>query len=259
LGNTVSQTTVAEPKTEVPAKFKNADGSVNVDALTKAYSELEKKQGSGTQQPAQQTQSQQTQQKAEEPTGEINLTIEDATEALTSKGLDHTKYATEFATAGHLSSQSYADMLSKGLTVAQIDAFLASQAPAIAKAKAAQAADTNEVVESVGGKAEYGKLMEYAKANYTPEQKLAFNQASRSGNKIAIKAMLSQLKSEYDASLGQNPDLGNGGKQPTGSKGDIFSNRQAYQDAVRDPRYKVNPSYRAEIDAKLARSRPHWG
>ena len=60
------------------------------------------------------------------------------------------------------------------------------------------------------------------------------------------------LHAAWTESAGRRPQLV-GGRSATGEDG-VFGSAQQVAEAIRDPRYKRDPAYRAEVQARLARS-----
>ncbi len=185
------------------------------------------------------------------PTG---LSIETATKTLTDKGLDYTEFANQYAQDGALSSASYEKLISKGITAQQIDAFIGSQAPAIAAAKAEAQVKIDDVITHAGGKEEFAKLVDFAAKTLTPAEVASYNRAVDAGDTIAAKLMLSNFKTQRDAKLGVEPNL-NGGNPPQNGSTDVYQDLTQYHSDLRDPRYDKDAYFRKKIDAKIARSK----
>jgi hypothetical protein len=210
----------------LPEKFKSPED------LAAAYTELEKKLSSGTKQepvPAPQS------------TGDV----EQARDVVVGAGLDFDALSEEFNSTGALSQESYASLEAKGFHRELVDAFIEGQ-----KAIAVQFA--NEVTSTVGGAETYAEVTAWAAQNLTPAEIDAFNETVDSGNLAKAKLAVAALKAKYDAAVGSEPELLNGATN--GDSGDVFRSTAELTAAMKDPRYKKDPAYRADVQAKLARS-----
>ena len=113
-------------------------------------------------------------------------------------------------------------------------------------------ADVNSIKNSVGGEAEYGKLVGWASENLDKGSVDAFDSIVETGNKDAIKLALNGLKSQYDSANGYEGRMLTG-KAPK-SSADVFRSQAEVVAAMSDPRYDNDPAYRQDLIAKLDRS-----
>ena len=113
-------------------------------------------------------------------------------------------------------------------------------------------ADVNSIKNSVGGEAEYGKLVGWAGENLDKGSIDAFDSIVETGNTQAIKLALSGLKSQYDSANGYEGRMLQG-KAPKTS-GDVFRSQAEVVAAMSDARYDNDPAYRQDLIAKLDRS-----
>lgn len=230
----VKEPAVGDPKL-ILGKFKDQA------ALEAAYTELESGKGKKIDEtPA--------------PVVTTNLTIESATKVLTDKGLNFQEFASQYAEAGALSSESYSKLFAKGITAQQIDSFLAAQAPIIAADKAKAETNAKEIKDSVGGAEEFTKLIDFAKTSVTPAEIASYNRALDAGDTVAAKLLLTNFKAQRDAKLGIEPTL-NGGVPPTQGSNDVYQELGQYHAELRDPRYTKDAYFRSKVDAKLKRSK----
>ncbi len=181
------------------------------------------------------------------------LTIENATKVLTDKGLDYTKFALEYAAKGALSSESYQAIFAKGITAQEIDSFITAQAPVIAAQKAKMETERTDIISSVGTQEEFTKLLTYVKDAGSPEEIASYNRAIDAGDRVAAKLLLANFKAQYETSLGKEPTL-NGGKPPSGPAGEVYQNLDQYHEDLGSGKYRLSPSFRHMVDAKIARS-----
>ena len=205
------QTYTQERPDWLPEKFENAE------ALAKAYSELESKQG--------QTEPTET----EETPQESVSTFETA--------------SLEYAETGELSEDTYKALESQGLNRITVDNYIAGQQAILDQQ---QTAITNEI----GGMAEYKKLSNWAAESLNDEELEAYNQTVESGTvaqaKFAINALYSRFQQAGSPKIFQGESSGTGVPP--------FQSRQQVTRAMSDKRYDSDPAYREEVLQRLARS-----
>lgn len=239
----------------VPKKFMNEDGSVNVEAMAKSYSELEKKLG----QPKPQNQTQEDPQKSlqvedkatedqpktETPQVENEL---QARELVTSKGIDFDALTQEYNSLGGLTPKSYEALEKAGIPKETVDAYVQGQYALAEKFE-------GEAMDMVGGRETYKEMAEWARTNMTPGQLQAYNNAVASRDPDVIKFAVGALKAQYESANGYSPKRQLMGS--TNSSGEVvkpFMSRTQYVDAIKDARYERDPAYRAEVVERLQRS-----
>lgn len=196
----------------LPEKF------ASVEAMAKAYAELEKKLGTP---PA-------------APPADPNATA---------GKLDFKAVSEEFAEKGELSAETYAALEKQGVTKDLADSFIAGQ-------KAAGAAREAVVFAEAGGEDSYRKMVEWGAANFAPEEVELFNMAL-AGSQAAAKMAVAGLKQRYEASAGKPPNLLDGGASREAVGYESLAQMKA---DMKDPRYKSDPAFRAKVSAKLAQS-----
>lgn len=212
--------------------------------LEAAYKELESQKGKTKTEP---------EVKAPDTTS-TSLNIESAAKVLTDKGLDYNEFYVQYAKDGALNSASYEKLFSKGITAQQIDAFILSQAPAIAAAKAASEVAAKDVMDSVGGKEEFTKLVDFVGKTLPPAEVASYNRAVDAGDTVAAKVLLASFKAQRDAKLGVEPQL-NGGTPPQSGSTDTYQEIGQYHNDLKDPRYDKDSFFRNKVNAKLTRSK----
>ena len=238
----------------VPKKFMNEDGSVNVEAMAKSYSELEKKLSQPKAQATTPTEEPKEAPKQDKPTEDSpkeTPKVENegqARELVTSKGIDFDGLAREFSASGNLSEETYTRLEAAGINKDTVDAYIQGQ---VALAEKYQ----NEAMDAIGGKEAYQAMAQWAKDNLAPGQLKAYNQAVASYDMDTVNFAVQGLKAQYDKANGVAPKrqlMGN-----TGSSGEAitpFKSRTQYVDAIKDVRYERDPAYRAEVVERLQRS-----
>lgn len=240
--STPASTPAGKPA-NVPDKFWDAEkGSVRLDDLLNSYTSLEGKLGGKQPAPVEGGK----QPPAEAPAGSAQASAE----ALAQVGLDYNKYAESYAANGKLSDADYAEMAAKNIPRAVVDAHIAAL---VKSAESEASALRSSVFEAVGGEESYGKMSEWAKANVPKDQLEAYNRVVDSGDINSIRLAVSGLHAKYTAAVGSEPNL-LGGSAPGNASGDVFKSTAQLVEAMKDPRYSRDPAYRAEIEARLARS-----
>lgn len=213
----------------LPEKFKSPED------MAKAYSELESKLGGNKPTEQNATPSDKPQDVPENPQAELQK-----------QGLDMNEFSQEFASKGELSPESYEKLAKAGFDKDLVDTYIAGQ-----QARAAQYEGT--IKGEVGGEERYNQIVEWAKANLTPGEIAAYNNAVSSGDANQAKLAALGLSAQYSKAVGQEPQRMIGG-QKAGSD-DVFESTAQVTEAMRDPRYKNDPAFRAKVQAKLSRSK----
>lgn len=213
----------------LPEKFKSPED------MAKAYAELEAKLGGKKEDAPKDAPKDDT--KAELP--------DNPEQALADKGLQLQEFSAEFAKNGELSEESYDKLTKAGFPKDLVDQFIEGQ-----KARAAQF--EADIKTEVGGTENYSQMIEWAKANLTPAEIQAYNDAVTSGSADKAKLAAMGLNAKFSKAVGKEPErmLG-GGKAGTS---DVFESSAQVTEAMRDPKYKSDPAFRAKVQAKLARS-----
>lgn len=206
----------------LPEKFASAED------MAAAYAELEKKQSGA-------------QQEAPKPEG----SVEEARDTVNALGLDFDALGSEFAESGALSDASYQALADKGLDREIVDAYIEGQQ---AKADLFRA----EVLLSVGGEQSYEDISTWAAGNLTAAELNAYNTQVEGGNLTAAKMAIQGLKARYEAENGNEPSLLNG--ETGGNSAEVYRSTAELTAAMRDPRYKKDPAYRADVERKLSKS-----
>jgi hypothetical protein len=212
----------------VPEKFWDAEkGVVRTDDLLKSYTELE----AGKSKPA------------AEPPKEGEKTPEEAAKALADAKVNTEAMAEEFAKDGKLSEASYEALAKAGFGKDVVDAYIAGQ-EALAAQRDAQG------YELAGGQEKYTAMAQWAVANLPQAERDAFNDAV-SGSPAQMKQAILGLKAQYEAAMGSDPKLVKGSNGSNAGQG-AFASRQQVTEAMRDPRYRADPAYRAEVERRIS-------
>jgi len=167
---------------QVPDKFKNADGSVNTDALLKSYTELESRQGQ-PQKPADQPGA----PPAQKPEGGHKLTL-DALKPY------HDAYIGQ---NGVLLPAQRAELESKfGMDGATIDAHFKSL-------DITRSYYHDKIHASVGGKDEYDRMKKWAETALSPEEQAAYSAVAQSGDIDMAQFWAKTMHARYKQEVSQ--------------------------------------------------------
>ena len=224
-------------------KYKTAE------ELEKAYGELQKKLGEkGTEDSETTGESDDTPESKEETeekeeAKETSPAVELINEASAEYWDNDQKLSPE--TIEKFSSMSTTDLLNGYLEVQK-------NAPAGESVPDLTEADINVVKNSVGGEAEYGKIVSWAKDNMPDADSKAFDDLVSTGNVGAIRLAAQGLQAKYNDANGYEGRMLSG-KSPKTSE-DTFRSQAELVKAMSDPRYEDDPAYRQDVIEKLDRS-----
>lgn len=232
LDQLADTTTNSEERPQwLPEKFKTPED------LAKAYAELESKIGKQPEKAPE--------DKPQDLPDPTKATDAEVDKTLADRGLNLADFSAEFAEKGELSPESYKKLEAAGIDKNTVDLYIEGQ-----KALAVQF--ETSVKAEVGGDETYAQMVDWAKSNLSPSEINAFNAAVSSGNIDQAKLAVLGLQARYTSVNGSEPKKVIGGKASTTA--DVFESTAQLTAAMRDPRYKTDPAYRADVQAKLARS-----
>lgn len=169
-----------------------------------------------------------------------------------SNDFDYSKYEQEFLSTGDVSDESKAELY-KVFPKNLVDNYIENMKQATAYAIAE---NEKKAFALVGGEDNYKELLGWASKNLDLDEKDAFNElVSGSNEKLALQAIKGlQARMELAKAASKRPNIIMGSDDVVASNADVFLSRQDYANAIADPKYQTSPQYRAEIDAKLART-----
>lgn len=177
---------------------------------------------------------------------EIPSSEEAAQETVKNAGLDWAALKGEYADKGQLSDETYGALEAKGIPREAVDTYIRG-------VQAEADAYDNAVYTAAGGANEYTALIEWAKNNLTDGEKTAFNEAVTSGKADVAALAVEGLTARRNAKRGTPPKgLLNGNQSASGVE--PFKSQQEVTAAMRNPKYKTDPAYRAQVTARLAES-----
>lgn len=222
----------------IAGKFKSQED------LLKAYNELQAKLGQDTPET--------TEEPTEEPT-EPSEGESDIEEEVSEASAVVSRASEAYLSKGELTEESIEELSkldSKDLIKAYMTQYAANQKAAQTQAVTADA--EKSILDSVGGKDSYQEMVSWAANNLDPAEVESYNQVTNSGNVAAIKFAVEALSNRYKNAEGYEAPLVTGRKAP--AVDNTFRSHAELSRAIADPRYRSDPAFRADVEAKLARS-----
>lgn len=230
-GVTGSETPPVTPPEDKPlaGKFKTPE------ELEKAYLELQKKLGET---PPTDTPPKTEDDKETPPAEDTKFVV---------AGQDVSKFSKMFAETGKLDDTAYEELAQMGFPKEAVDAYIAGQT---APAKIAE--DEIKAVKAVaGGDEGYSQLISWAATHLSPEEIATFNKAIDTGDKDIAVMAVEKLQAKYENAKGKPPKLISGKPSDARGVGGFRSTAEVVA-AMKDPRYKSDPAYRADVEQRLA-------
>jgi len=238
----VGEAMEAEHNQLLAGKYKNAED------LEKAYVELQKKlgeKGDETSETTGDTDAVDSEETSEE--------TEETTEDSPAVSLINEANEEFYANGNQLSAETiekFSSMSSQDLVNAYVE--IQKNQPQPTQAADLSDSDINVIKNSVGGEAEYGKIVGWASENLDQTSIDAFDNIVEGGNKAAIQLALNGLRAQYENTNGYEGRMLSG-KAPQ-SSGDVFRSQAEVVAAMSDARYENDPAYRQDLIEKLDRS-----
>jgi hypothetical protein len=162
-----------------------------------------------------------------------------------------TKYWGELTQGGKLSDGSYTELEKAGYPKSVVDNYIRG----MQADKQSQEAFVGDVKKIAGGDTGYAAMTDWMGQNLTAQEIIDYNEAVQSGKQSVVKLAVQAMHTRYaEAVGGPDPKL-LGGKPSGGEAGDVFRSQGEITAAMRDPRYKRDEGYRAEVSNKIARSK----
>lgn len=119
--------------------------------------------------------------------------------------------------------------------------------------KATQQKNDAELHSWVGGAEKYAELRTFAADNLTADEIQMYNGALATGNMKAAKIMVLGLQTMYEQQNGKKPAM-RIEADGTGASKEAYANRDNLIKDLNNPKYKSDPAFKAEVDAKRRRS-----
>jgi hypothetical protein len=231
----------------------------SVEDLEKAYKELEAKLGRG-ESTTPDTEDDDTTTAADDQAEDDDKPAGDAREIygdliggkLDDAGIDFQEMNVRWQQSGTLESGDYDQLAEAGFNRDMVDAYLSGLQYKAAQDTALSVKEVTSIKESLGGEAEYNKMIQWAGANLPPEEIEGFNQIINTQPMSAVKMAVAGLHARYTAVEGREPRL-IGGRASKGSS-DKFESTAQLVEAMSDPRYSKDPAYQRKVQEKLGRS-----
>ena len=211
----------------VPEKFRAATPEETLAKLAKSYGELEKRLSGSTTPP----------EATSPPTPTVTPTPTDG------GALDTASITEEVRIFGKVSEETIAKYAARGIPRSLVEGY-AQGIQAIAQQV------VTEVHSVVGGDKTYSDMLSWAKSNLSPEEIDSYDADVTSGDKGRVLRAVRGLHAIYKGSRPSVPNFvtGDAGNPVAGSG---FDSRAQMTEAMRDPRYKKDPAYRNQIEARL--------
>jgi hypothetical protein len=231
----------------------------SVEDLEKAYKELQAKLGRG-ESTTPDTEDDDTTTAADDQAEDDDKPAGDAREIygdliggkLDDAGIDFQDMNVRWQQSGTLESGDYDQLAEAGFNRDMVDAYLSGLQYKAAQDTALSVTEVTSIKESLGGEAEYNKMIQWAGANLPPEEVEGFNQIINTQPMSAVKMAVAGLHARYTAVEGREPRL-IGGRASKGSS-DKFESTTQLVEAMSDPRYSKDPAYQRKVQEKLGRS-----
>jgi hypothetical protein len=153
---------------------------------------------------------------------------------------------------GTLEAEDYEQLAEAGFNRDMVDAYLSGLQYKATQDTALSVKEVASIKESLGGEAEYNKMIEWAAANLSADEVEGFNQIINTQPMAAVKMAISGLHARYSAVEGREPKL-IGGRAPKGNT-DKFESTAQLVAAMSDPKYSTDPAYQRKVQEKLSRS-----
>lgn len=196
------------------------------EELIKSYQELEKRLG----------------QPKEEGTPAETLKADVPVEGL--RRIDFNSIQNEFEEQGSLSDETIKNLEDSGLPKSYVDNYIEG-------IKAVATRFETEAHDSVGGKEEYGKMIDWVQVNLSKGEVDLFNAGIDKDNQTAlytIKGMAARYKAETN-----EPNL-RVGETATSSSGSKYESMAQVKADMSNPLYAKDPAFRKQVEDRLSRS-----
>ena len=226
----IGERAAAEQEQMLAGKFRDAE------ELEKAYIELQKKLGEGTEE--EEVQTEEVKEEEEVEVSPAQQLITNASEMYAEKGELTPEVMEEFkGMSSEDLVQAYMEMQGQLPT---------TQAPDLTEA------ETIAIKSEAGGDEGYTNLMQWSGENLDPADIEAFDSLVDSGNSRLIRLAVAGLKAEMEKAVGFDGELATG--RPPKTTADVFRSQSEVVQAMSDPRYDRDPAYRQDVFEKLDRS-----
>lgn len=160
---------------------------------------------------------------------------------------DFQKYTDEFNEKGELSEDTYKELQEKyNLPKEVVDNYVNTT-------KQAAEAVTQAGFAAAGGQEQFSRMTEWARANLSEAEIQEFNESVGTSDVSKAVEAVTALRQKYTDAKGVEPNLVEGGGSPRGTTG--YQSRAEMSADMRDPRYKTDEAFRAEVQRKIKLSK----
>lgn len=182
-------------------------------------------------------------------TPKVPTTVEEAKSFLPGFSQDEIQEISDYAWKNEgLTDEHYAKLEKAGYSREVVDQFMAGQFAVVEGQRAA-------LVNAGGGEERVADMFKWAAENLDAKTIKMYDDKFDAGGPEAIMAM-ENLRAKYEQSGVALPTGGFiRGANATGGDTSVFRSTAQVVEAMQDPRYKVDPAYRKEVEQKLARSK----
>lgn len=250
---------------DVPDKFKNEDGTTNVEKLAAAYRELEKQKSQvKTAEDDAEDESERSEDDEEEETeedldedkearenfrGALSEEETQIADFLEEKGVDLFSIQQEYDTnEGQLSQETYKNLDEAGFPKALVDDYM--------RGKEVQAQQSYEaLVAEGGGQEQLEQMLAWSAEGMSDAERRAYNKAVSKGSLEEAKLAVRGLRQKYEAANGRKAKRVKGSSPAKPATVEGFSSWDEVTRAMGDPRYKTDPAYRSSVAKKLEASK----
>lgn len=216
----------------IPEKF----AGKSAEEIAKAYVELEKFKAKQAEAPTTTTPVTEEVKEVDEVPKEVKGIVSQ---------VDFDNFSKEYNETGALTEDTYKSLEAKGLSKDIVDNYIAGQ-KALAETKA------SKLLEYVGGQDNYNLLIDWAKANYSPEQAQLFDSALFSGDETRVQEQVDLLAFRMSKGGVRRVE----GTSTSGSVGmKAFKDKGEWQQATRNPLYSRDAKYTEMVDARYLASK----
>lgn len=156
--------------------------------------------------------------------------------------------ADEFRQSGSFSEDTIEKFSKAGISKDELDIYGLGL-------KAKMDADTNNVLDYVGGKEVFNQLKNWAASNLSDAELSAYGDAYASGNMDRVKVLLSGMKSQYEAANGTSFKPTDASSASGNAAPESFKSTYEMTQAIASPQYANDPAYRQAVEQKIRNSR----
>lgn len=221
----------------IPAKFIREDGSVDVEAMAKSYTELEKMRG-----PQKPADSDEGKTGDNPPDGD-----EAAADVAAEAGLSYDALVAKVQEKGDLDAEDYAAFKKAGIPEEAVREYIELRNAEVARSR-------QTAIDYIGGEQETQELMSWAAANLSEQEIDGYNQMLSTPQWKAAVDTLKNLRGNSKATAGE-PKLRSAAGSSSGSSTGYASRDEMRADMANPLYHKAGPEgdkFRADVQRKMA-------